>query len=109
MLQEAEEGPELAYFLGKNHDIAKRISKLSFGAAGVELGKLSAKLASEKAEASKPSVSKTPPPTPKVEGVSESTGSVRVDSPESDSLSDADWTKRRNAQELARRRKERNG
>ena len=103
MLREAEEGPELAYYLGKNHDVAKSLSKLPAGAAGVELGKIAARLAVEKAKAAEKALSKAPPPTPKVEGVSESAASVRIDSPESDSLSDAEWTRRRKAQLLRRK------
>lgn len=95
VIQEVEEGPELAYYLGKNPDIAKKLSKLSQGAAAVELGKLSAKLAVEKEKASQPSVSKAPPPTPKVEGVSETVSVKSAADPESDKLSPAEWAKLR--------------
>jgi hypothetical protein len=95
VIQEADDGPELAYYLGKNPDIAKKLSKLSAGIAGIELGKLSAKLAIEKARASEPSVSKTPPPTPKVEGVAEIPNIKSASDPESDKLSTKEWLKLR--------------
>lgn len=103
VIQESEEGPELAYYLGKNPDIAKKLSKLTFGAAGVELGKIAAKLAIEKEKAAKPSVSKTPPPTPKVEGAAETVSIKSASDPESDKLSAEEWRRLRE-KEIRRKR-----
>lgn len=52
----AENGPDLAYHLGKNPEVAERIAQLSPALAVFEMGKLAASLAK------KPEVSKTPPP-----------------------------------------------
>lgn len=45
VIREAEDGPELAYWLGKNLDEAERIASLSPARAALELGKISARLA----------------------------------------------------------------
>ena len=45
VIREAEDGPELAYWLGKNLDEAERIAGLSPARAALELGKVSARLA----------------------------------------------------------------
>jgi len=57
-LAEADDGPEIAYHMGKNPEIAERISQLSPAKAGIELGKLSASLEAAK----KPKVSRAPRP-----------------------------------------------
>lgn len=57
MIVQLENGPELAYHLGKNPDVAERLSKLPPAVAVYELGRVAANLA-----APKPEVSKAPPP-----------------------------------------------
>jgi hypothetical protein len=61
-----ENGPELAYYLGKHPDVASKLSTLSPQASGFELGLIQAKLATEKAKAAAPKVTKAPPPPPKI-------------------------------------------
>jgi len=58
ILLEADNGPELAYALGKDPDLAAKISQLSPAKAAIELGRLAASVEAAK----KPKVSKTPPP-----------------------------------------------
>lgn len=57
-ITEADNGPEIAYHLGKNPELADRISQLSPAKAGIELGKIVANLEA----AAKPKVSKAPRP-----------------------------------------------
>lgn len=58
LLLEADNGPELAYALGKNPDLAARIAQLSPAKAALEMGRLAASVDA----ARKPKVSKAPPP-----------------------------------------------
>lgn len=67
-IAESEDGPALAYHLGKNIEIAEKIAQLSPLAAARELGRIEAKLALERERAKEQArVSKAPPPPPKVE------------------------------------------
>lgn len=68
-----EEGPEVAYYLGKNPEMATQINRLSANHASFELGQIAARLGfeREKAAAAKARVSTAPPPAPKIEGGSE--------------------------------------
>lgn len=102
VIQESDDGPALAYYLGKNPDVADKIAQLPPKAAARELGKIEARLAFEREKAKSEKVSKAPPPPPKVDGTAEVPANVKPDSAESDSLSDQEWTRRRNKQ-LARR------
>ena len=56
VIREADDGPELAYWLGKHLDEAERIAGLSPAHAALELGKISAQLAApfSRAETSAP-------------------------------------------------------
>jgi hypothetical protein len=101
-IQDSEDGPALAYHLGKNPKIAESIAQLPPYAAAREIGKIEARLAFEREKAKEKSVSKAPPPPPKVEG-NDSPVSIKVDTADSDTLSDDEWTRRRNKQ-LERRR-----
>jgi hypothetical protein len=103
-IAESEDGPALAYHLGKNPEIAEKLATLPPVAAAREIGKIEARLAyeREKAKEAKPAISKAPPPPPKVDGA-EAPTTVRIDGPEADTLSDEEWARRRNKQ-LARRR-----
>jgi hypothetical protein len=105
VIQDMESGPEIAYYLGKNRDVALSLSDLPPHIAAIELGRIDARLtaerqakqaALEKAKAEK-AVSGAPPPTPKLEGAGNA-GTVKADDPDSDNLSDAEWARRRNKQ-----------
>jgi hypothetical protein len=65
-IQYAENGPELAYYLGKHPEEARRISDLPAPIAGFELRDIAAKLKSDRESVKPPKVSKAPPPPPKV-------------------------------------------
>lgn len=103
-IKDSDDGPALAYHLGKNPDIAEKIAQLPPIAAARELGKIEARLAQERerAKEARPAVSNAPPPPPKVEGV-EPAVNIRPDDPESDKLPMNDWLAKRNKQ-IAKRR-----
>lgn len=58
LLLEADNGPELAYALGKDPELSAKIASLSPAKAALEMGKFAASVEAAK----KPKVSKTPPP-----------------------------------------------
>lgn len=100
IIQDMEAGPEVAYFLGKNRDIALSINDLPPHIAAIELGRIDARLsmerkakadALEKARAEK-AVSKAPEPTSKIDG-SGSHEKISSASPDSDKLSDEEWVR----------------
>jgi hypothetical protein len=97
IVAESEDGPALAYYLAKNIDVTRRIAQLSPTAAARELGRIEARLGDErvKAKDAKTSVSKAPPPPPKVDAKGDATPKVAPDSPESDQLSTEEWFKAR--------------
>ena len=95
-LQTAEKGPEVLYYLGKNPEIAASLSAMSPLDAARELGRIEA----TKLVKPVPSGKKPPAPVPKIKGADSSTARIRLDSPEADKLSDAEWLKRRNKQVL---------
>lgn len=99
---ESEDGPALAYYLGKNPDVTAKLAQLPPLVAAREIGKIEARLAFER-EKPKEVVSKAPPPPPKIEGAQPGNLNVKPDDPESDKLSDAEWTRQRNKQ-LARKK-----
>ena len=99
-LMQMDDGPQLAYYLVENSEKALAMRKLPLSAQLRELGRIQAHLEAKKAA---PPVSKAPPPVAKVDA-NTAPSSFKVDSAESDNLSDAEWMRRRNAQELARRR-----
>jgi phenylpyruvate tautomerase PptA (4-oxalocrotonate tautomerase family) len=70
-IEESEEGPALAYWLGKNRSIVEKLSQLSPLMAARELGRIEERLVAERkaAKAAKPAVSAAPPPAPKIEAV----------------------------------------
>lgn len=89
VIRMSEVGPEMAYHLGKNPDVAKEISEMSDAAAGRELALLETKL-----QAKPKKVSKAPPPPPANIGGGEPGQKVSTTDPKSDELSDAEWFKR---------------
>lgn len=105
IIQDLESGPELAYFLGKNRDIALTINDLPPHIAAVELGRIDARLTSErqakqaaleKARAEK-AVSKAPAPPGKIDGAGDP-GRIDPDEPDSDKLPADEWARRREKQ-----------
>ena len=68
IVQSMESGPEIVYHLGKNIPLAQQIAKLSPIQAAVEIGRIEAQLQAEKKAGS---VSKAPPPAPKIEGTNQ--------------------------------------
>jgi hypothetical protein len=90
VIAESDDGPALAYYLGKNVEIAERISQLSPLAAAREMGRIEAKLAAEREKAKEKTVSKAPAPTPKLEATTEAP-SVRTTDSTGDTLSDDEW------------------
>lgn len=101
-IAESEEGPALAYHLGKNPDLAFRLANLSPTSAARELGRIEASLIAEREKAKAPVVSKAPPPAPKIDGVDPSLR-VNPDDPDSDkAMTDAEWMRKRERQ-LAKR------
>lgn len=110
LIRAMENGPAVAYYLGKHRDIALTLNDYPPQLAAMELGRIDAKLSAEKSakaaalEAAKAAkaVSQAPAPTPRIEGSGDAQ-SIKVDQAESDALSDAEWTRRRNQQEARRR------
>lgn len=98
-IADSDDGPALAYHLGKNLEVAARIAQLPPLAAARELGRIEARLASEREKAKdKPLVSKAPPPPPKIEGA-DNPVSVALNDPASDTAySTEEWVKRREKQ-----------
>jgi len=96
-LMAADKGPEIAYYLGKNPDIATRLSNMSPVNMAMELGRI------EATQLSKPekSTTETPTPVPKIQGAAKS-DKVSATDPAGDKLSDKEWLKRRNKQVDAR-------
>lgn len=89
VIEDSEDGPALAYHLGKNPDVADRIAQLPPKAAARELGKIEARLAVEReaAKAAKEAarISNTPAPPPKV-------GSdAQVEKKDPAQMSDDEW------------------
>lgn len=101
IVMESEMSAELAYHLGKNRQVALNLARLPPLQQAREIGRIEAKLAAKPTPAA---TSAAPPPAPKLGGASDAgAGNAKPDSPDSDKLSDAEWTRRRN-QQLAKRR-----
>lgn len=101
-IETSDIGPEVAYYLKNNQDVALKLFHLPPVLAAKEIGRIEAQLSAEKAKAKAKPVSKAPPPPPKVEA-QEPGLSVSASSPDSDKLSMNDWLKRRE-KELAKRK-----
>jgi hypothetical protein len=106
-LRDSELGPQIAYYLVENPEKAAAIMQLPMKEQLKEIGRIEARLESTKTPA-RPAVSQAPPPVGKIDADDAATV-VKVDSPDSDNLSDKEWTRRRNAQERANLRKQRGG
>lgn len=97
-----EDGPQIAYELASNPEKAGEIMRLPLEFQLMEVGRIRGAIEAKKA-APKPQVSQAPPPPVKVDATA-APNTVKVDSADSDALSDSEWMRRRNAQELARKR-----
>lgn len=93
-LLESDNGPELSYYLKQNPEEITPLRGLSPIATARALGKLEAKLAAEPPGKPKTAAPKPPTPTRPAAPVDEL----------NDKLSDSEWIRRRNKQELDRRR-----
>jgi hypothetical protein len=90
-IAESDDGPALAYHLGKNPEIAEKLATLPPVAAAREIGKIEARLAYEREKAKqKPVVSNAPPPPPQI-AAGDASPKVSSTDPESDRLSDEEW------------------
>ena len=102
VIMESENSAELAYHLGKNRQVALNLARLPPLQQAREIGRLEAKLAGKPTPAQ---VSGAPPPAPRLENAGNPGGSAKPDAPESDKLSDAEWTRLRNKQVAKQRGK----
>ena len=89
---ESEEGPAVAYYLANNLNLADSIARMQPLAAARELGRIEAKLISEREKAAK-TVSNAPPPPPKIDGA----GDPKVDKDPKD-MTDVEFAKWRRKQ-----------
>jgi hypothetical protein len=99
MVMDMDEGPRIAYYLGKNPDIAAKLNRMSGHAVGIELGRIDARLAHEREQAKSKPVSKAPPPPPKIDATEPA-----VDRDPSQ-MSDAEFAKWRRKQIAARNKR----
>lgn len=90
LVRHMDEGPAVAYYLGKNPDLAEQLSQLPNDVAGIQLGRLEAKLIAEREKAKERSISKAPPPTPKLDA-SNASPKVSTADASGDVLDDATW------------------
>lgn len=108
VLKDSDSGPELLYWIGQNREDAARIARLPPHLAALELGRilrdLQATQEAKAAAAKAPVVTKAPPPPPVVEETDTTVPTARASSPDSDSLSDAEWMRQRE-KELKRQQK----
>lgn len=96
LVMDLDEGPRIAYFLGKNPDVALRINGLPSHLAAIELGRIDQRLSSEReAKAAKKPVSQAPPPPPKIDAVEPA---VSKDPSEMNDAEFAKWRRRQIAQ-----------
>jgi hypothetical protein len=96
-VQESEIGPELAYHLASNRDVAEQVARLSGSQLALALGRIEGRLLAQKETAARPApvpqITKAPAPPPKIEAVEPDTR-VRTTDPSGDSLSDEEWVRR---------------
>lgn len=92
VIVQSDDGPALAYHLGKNPDVAAQLAMLSPTLAARELGRIEARiqLEREQAKTAKPPVSKAPPPPPRIEASNAEMSAKTTDST-GDRLSDQEW------------------
>lgn len=103
-IMDSDEAGALMYYLGNNPDVASKLYHMSPAKAGREIQKLEDKLVAERKKAAEKPVSNAPPPAPHIDAGDPGTGNFKPDDPESDKLSDAEWTRRREKQLQSRRK-----
>jgi hypothetical protein len=96
----SEQGPELAYYLAKNPAFEAALRQMPESSVAYELGSLAYRLKTEREAVAKAAakVSQAPPPVQKIDGSGEAGARVDPSSPDSDSLSDDEWKRRRERQ-----------
>lgn len=87
-----EEGPQVAYHLGKNPDLARQVSALPKEMAAIELGRLAARLGDPPPVPPVQRVTQAPPPPPRLDAV---TDPVRKDPEQMDDGEWAKWNEKR--------------
>ena len=93
LVQDAEAGPDVLYYLANNRDEAARIAQMDEKSAARAIGRIEAKLETPAPPPPPPKpVSKAPPPPPQIE-TSESAVRISTTSPDSDKLSDDEWVR----------------
>lgn len=95
-IMDSELGPEIAYYLGKNPDVADRIASLPERQSIREMVKLESRIEGEKRKAAAKKVSEAPPPPSKIKAT-ESSQKIDPTSPDSDKLSDKEWFEKEEA------------
>lgn len=90
-IMESDEGPAVAYYLGKNPDIARALYDLGPVQAGREIAKLEERIISERKKAAEKKVTQAPEPTPKIDGANPAPRVTSITDPESDKLTDEQW------------------
>lgn len=102
---ESDDGPELAYYLAKNVEVAEALVNLPERALAREIGRIEARLAYERkaAEEAKKRVSRAPAPPPTLDGV-DATVDVQPGQPGAEKLDGDVWLKRREKQVRNRNR-----
>lgn len=109
VIVDSDAGPELAYYLANNRELAQQIAALPPHLAALEMGRIEGRLAAQKeakaavAKSPKPPVTQAPPPPPKVEEVESPLPQVKASDPESDKLSQQEWFRLRE-KELKRKK-----
>lgn len=103
-IAESDDGPALAYHLGKNPEVAAKIASLPPIAAAKELGRIEAQLAFARESAKQKTVSEAPAPTPTLDGSGDTAAKVSTASSEADKLSDDEWVRAERAR-IARKNK----
>jgi hypothetical protein len=104
VILDSPSGPELAYYLANNRNLADQIAKLPPHLAALELGRVEGRLqATREAKAKVPVVTRAPPPPPTIEAVEPDVGAPKASDPDSDKLSTEQWARLRD-KELRRKR-----
>lgn len=91
VIQDSDDGPALAYYLGKNPQIADQIASMAPYQAAKEMGRIEAKLAFDR-ESKGESVTKAPAPPPKLDGLNPA-----IDK-DPDKMNTSEWLAWRNKQ-----------
>jgi len=102
-MMDTDEGPAIAYYLGKNPDIARKLYGLSAVQAGKEIARIEDRIVAERKKAAEKKVSQAPEPAPQIDGSGSTVLSVKASEPGSDKLTDAEWVKLRE-KEVRRKR-----